>query len=436
MMMSTDQKKQFNKLNTYFLVLFFVIVFAVPIYWLTRSKSTPEVSVIEARTLAAMPAKSFPNLKTGVELIKQGEFSEGAKILYGLFTNSSFIQKVENAVSDQFPLRMPAIAFSKAMDRLIINFAYSFTTDNIIPADVTTNIYYDRKNQQLIFSPAIFDENKKEQIDLRIKNYQEIIQTYPDISFYLFYHQTLRYSSHHPLNDIFENADKGQALTYFEKSIPAGIAFEKFILANYGDYLKYYYRTDHHWNIHGILRAYDQIYNLISEDYEDISKKLEYKQIVSFPEMEYLGNNARQTFFPIKGDLFEVAQFDLASYKLVEDGNEVDFDRTEKYLSGNYSKIKYTDHYNAYYGDIPAGLIEYTFENDSERNLLLLGSSYSAPLQPLLASHYKQTFCVDLRYYTDFSMSQFMSKFDIDDILIIGDNPVAFQDVEYWFITP
>ncbi len=434
--MSTNLKQYINKLYRWVLVLFFVIVFAVPIFWLTRGKSTAEVSVIEARTLAAMPAKSFPNLKLGLELIKQGELFEGAKIFYGLLTNSSFVQKVENATSDQFPLRMPAIAFSKAIDRSIVNFAYSFTADEITPADVTTNIYYDRKDQQLIFSPSIFDENEKEQIDLRISNYQEIIETYPEMSFYLFYHQTLRYSPHHPLNDIFENADKGQALTYFEKSIPLGLAFEKFVLANYEDHLKYYYRTDHHWNIYGILKAYDKIYDLISKDYVNISPKQQYKKIVSFPEIEYLGNNARQTFYPIKGDLFEVAQFDLASYKLVEDGNEVDFDRTEKYISGNYSKIKYTDHYNAYYGDVPAGLIEYTFDNVSERNLLLFGSSYSAPLQPLLASHYKQTFCVDLRYYTNFSMSEFISKHDIDDVLIIGDNPVAFQDVEYWLITP
>jgi len=33
-------------------------------------------------------------------------------------------------------------------------------------------------------------------------------------------------------------------------------------------------------------------------------------------------------------------------------------------------------------------------------------------------------------------LSEFISKHDIDDVLIIGDNPVAFQDVEYWLITP
>ena len=57
-------------------------------------------------------------------------------------------------------------------------------------------------------------------------------------------------------------------------------------------------------------------------------------------------------------------------------------------------------------------------------------------MDPLIASHYDKTYCIDLRYYTDFSLSTFLSDYDVDDILIIGDNEVAFQAVQYWKINP
>lgn len=424
-----------KKYYTFFLSLFFVILLAVPIYWLTKGEIATEESLVEARTLVALKPKSSPNLQRALDLIEEGKLREAAEILINLFTSKSFVNKFEQATSDQFPFRMPAIQFSKILDRGIIKSAYSIVSDPIIPADMTNGIYIDAANNQLIRSPTLFNETTRELIDERIKNYEDLIQAHPEQKFYVYYHQTLHNSDFHPMNQYFPDADKGQSIVYFEDHLPEGLTLEKFLLTSLDDHLKYYYRTDHHWNVYGILHAYEDIYDMISKDFVEISPMLEYKKIVVFPEIDFLGYMARRTFYPIDGDEFAVEIIDIPSHVMLESGQEVKESPRLVYFEGQYSMIPFTNHFNEFYGNV-TDLIEYTFENDSDRNLLIFGSSFRNALDPLLASHYKKTYCVDLRYYTNFSLSDFLGKHDVDDILIVGDNEVALQNTELWKINP
>jgi hypothetical protein len=126
---------------------------------------------------------------------------------------------------------------------------------------------------------------------------------------------------------------------------------------------------------------------------------------------------------------------DIPEHEMYFSGQKVEVDTREIYFEGDYSMIPYTNHFNEFYGNV-TDLIEYNFENDSDRNLLIIGSSFRNALDPLIASHYNKTYCIDLRYDTDFDLSDFLSEHEVDDILIVGDNEVAFENVEYWKINP
>jgi hypothetical protein len=407
----------------------------VPVSWLTNIGASPEESVVEARTLVALEPASNPNLGRALDFIEQGNYREAAEILINLYTSASFVNKFERATSDQFPFRMPIIQFSKALDRQIIKIAYSFLKDSAIPADMTSDIYYDRTNNQLVFSPNLFDEAAREAIDERINNYEDIIQSHPDKNFYLYYHQTLENSEFHPLSASFTYSDKSQSIGYFEENLPENLIVKKFMLEGMEDHLENYYRTDHHWNVNGILKAYGDIHDMLASNYPGISPMLEHKDIIKFPDIEFLGLMARRTFYPIKGDDFAVEIVDFPTYEMKVNDQLIEQNQRQTYFEGNYSNVPYTNHYNEFYGYV-TNYTEYTFENDSNRNLLFIGSSYRYALDPLVASHYKKTYCVDLRYFTDFSLSEFLAEHEVDDILIIGDNDVAFEDLEYWKINP
>ena len=390
---------------------------------------------MEARELVALAPAESPNLQRAINLFKDGDWAGAARILINLYTSSSFTNKFERATSDQFPLRMTIIEFSKGLDRTIINTAYQFTKDEVIPADMTSDIYYDEPNDQLIFAPALFTSETQARIDERILNYEALIAAHPEQNFFLFHHQTLENSKYHPMNIHFPMADHGQALEYFERNLPEGLAFGKFLLTGMDDHLQYYYRTDHHWNVHGILRAYDGIHTLLNSKHTDLSDKLVVKDIITFPDIEFLGLMARRTFSPVSSEEFVVEVIDFAPYEMLINNQVIDQDLRAAYFEGNYARIPYINHYNEFYGFI-TDLTEYTFENASNRSLLIIGSSYRYALDPLIASHYHKTYTVDLRYSTDFSLSEFLETHNVDDILIIGDNTVGFEDTEYWKIKP
>lgn len=424
-----------KKVYPYFLIVFFIILITIPFSWLFKGESSSEESVVEARTMVALKPASSPNLQHALDLVRDKKYLEASLILIDLYTSSTFVGKFERATSDQFPLRLTIIQFSKALERMIIKLAYSFTPDSVTPADMTRGIYFDAEHDQLIYAPTLFNETTRALIDERIMGYEDLIEKHPEQDFYLYYYEILENSKYHPLNPYFNEADKNQSIEYFEDKLPEGLHFKKFMLNGMDDHRKYYYRTDHHWNVYGLLRAYEEIYDMLSKDYSDISPMLKYKKLVEFPGIEFLGSMARETFYPIAGDNFIVEVIDFPSFEMIKSGQLVNEHPRLAYFAGDYSTIPYTNQFNEFYGKV-TDLIEYTFDNDSDKNLLIIGSSFRNALDPLLASHYHNTYCIDLRYYMDFSLSKFLEEHDVNDILIVGDDEVAFEDIEYWKINP
>lgn len=420
------------------LILFFLVLFSVPVYWVIPKESNQQaLSLIEARSLEEF-SNTGGNLETEVtEVIRKEPKNAIEKIFdryVGQFLNRSLQTVIEKSASDGFPQRLSAISLSKAIDRVIINLVYGNFRDPAIPADMQSGLYVMRDKSFIIREPSKYDESIRKIIDDRIENYKLIISEHPNIDFFLFYYEQLEFSAYHPLNQFFKDSDRGQSFLYFEKNIPPGFIFGKKLLSSYEEHTKYYYRTDHHWNIHGALLAYDGIYELLAQNYPEISLPLKHDDLITFPGIEFLGAFARKTLYPIRAEKFEVLRFELPPYKIFVNGQESAYNKSIQYLAGNYSTVPYTNHYGEYFGE-PEALVEYVVDNNSNRNLLIIGNSCSRPLQPMLAYHYHHTYNIDLREYKDFSLSKFLSNYQVDDILILAGNVVGFTN-DQWIINP
>ncbi len=423
-----------NRISKFALFLFFILIISVPVYWLTKGSSTPQVSLIEGRLLE-LPEKSYPTLKVALEFIKDGHPEKAVALVWDLFTGGSLQKKFDSAARDQFPLRMPLIKFSKAIDRRIIELSYAFTDNVVIPADMTSDIFIDRDNQALFYAPENLNESSFDKIDERLANYAEISTLYPDINFYLLFHETITYSRIHPLNQYFPHSDNGQSIKYFEEHLSDELDMGTMLLTSMQTYLEDYYRTDHHWKTEGILKAYDISYDLLSKNFADISDRLQRSEMMTLPGVEFIGTLARKSLYPIRGDEFRIFDTDLPKCSVTDNGVEGDFDQRDEYLGGNYSLTPYTDYYGEFFGS-QKGLLEYSCANNTDRNILIIGDSHARPLVALIASHYSHTYFVDFRQVSDFSLSHFLSDHPIKDVLIVGDNKVAFLDTDLWLIAP
>lgn len=420
------------------LVLFFVIILAVPVFWVARGKIEPQQSSMEYRTLNVFPSLETNNFKMSAKRLLQGKFSKAYEKLIEQYKDFTFQDAFQQAVMDQMPFRSTAVQLAKNVTRLSIKAAYLPTGDEIIPADNRISTYEILSEKALIPRPLSFSAKDKEIIDEKIANYESAVKLHQNQNFYGFYIDVIERSAVNPLKFLTFGADAQRGFRYFLKNKPDELIVESLLHTDLDDHTKYFYNTDHHWNVHGMLLGYEKVYQMLAQNYPDITPMLQHETIYTFPDIEFHGSWARAVFYQIHpGDPFEVVLLNLPPYKIYDlAGNEIDYNNKDEYLAGNYSRAPFTDHYIEYNGK-DVDFLEYVFENGTERNLLIIGDSFSNSIEPLLAAHYHHTYAVDIRHWPDyyFSLSDFFSMYDVDDILVLG-GPASVMYQYRWTILP
>jgi len=397
--------------------LFYPIILMVPVLWLFNVGAMGMQSELENRNKAAFPVIAIKTLWKDWQ--KDGD---------------NLPTQIQRAASDQFPGRLNLILLAKRIDRLAISTAYALLPDAAIPAERKGDIYTMRDHSLLVQRPDSFNPDLQHDIDLHIENYQYMIDHYPEINFQVFFIDTLKASSFHPANNFFWDADAGRCLDYFEAHKPDELAFSKLELGSIEDHTRWFYRTDHHWNVNGILESYAIIHAMLKKHYPEISPMLVPARLITFEDIYFSGSHARSAFDTELYDQFIVEDLNFPPFIILQNNKVTAYNHRVEYLNGNYSTVSFSGHYGAFYG-LDAGMLEYVFENDFDRRLLIIGSSYTNAIEPMLAAHYYHTYAVDLRHYGKFSFSEFIKDHPVDDVLMIGDCSVVARTLG-WEILP
>ena len=409
-------------------VLFFLTVFAVPLTFL-GGDNTQTINWVEGRRMTGFELGQRGFVTALRDLVK-GDSAALKAVIDEQFIKRAILINVEQAASDQFPLRLAAIRTAKALDRLFIRLAYLFSADPAIPADMHSEYFIVREHPVIIPEPERFRESTLRVIDDRISNYETLIAAHPEVNFYLYQIERIQNSEQHPLYPYFEGLAGSQYSDYFRAHQPEGLVLGEFSINSFDDHLQYFYQTDHHLNARGILLVYHQIHELLATHYPEISPERSYDQFIGLQGVEFHGTAARIAFHPLKETIFEVVDYALPPHRVYEHGEEITYGNSADYLAGIFPQDDYFNHYEGFYGG-DRGLIEFVFENQPDRNLLVFGNSYDNALLPLIASHYHHTYSIDVRYFPDFSLSAFLEEYEVDDILIVGEDSVVFKSRRY-----
>jgi hypothetical protein len=422
-------------LNFFFLIAFCLLIISVPVFWLTLNGNWLSSSQIENRELEVFPHSLFHDFRVGIyELIKKGDFLESYNLIVDPFVSLSFQNQVDLAVSDQFPLRIGLISLSKSIERFLTKGTYSFVSDPAIPASLTSDYVILKERPFFIQAPAVFDESDKILIDKSILNYQQIIENNPDVNFYVFYYARLAYALFNPMAKFYPNADNGRSFQYFLENKPEKLVVSEMPIKDLEDFRIKFFNADHHWNARGAWQGYELIYDMIRINYPDINPKLNLKGFITIPGLKFCGTRARLSLYPCTPDVFEYADVDLPKFRTFVNGEEKPYGKKDEYLAGNFNSEKFVGHYTEFFGPAVA-IVKYDFDNQSDRNLLIIGDSFKRAIQGFVASHYRNTYSVDIREYKTFSLGKFISDYQIDDVLILGDVTVWGGD-KRWEIPP
>lgn len=175
-------------------------------------------------------------------------------------------------------------------------------------------------------------------------------------------------------------------------------------------------KTDHHEAAQGAYSIYCDVINMMAED----SPVLGIPREATFDTIdgcELRGSHVWNFGYTEIYDDWWYYKIDLPEHTMYENinGRQRTSRQIDQYEAGRFSKDTFADHYYSYYPHI--GNVEYP-GNNTGRNLLLLGDSYSWATSELISSHFDHAY-VTLWTHGRFDYDGFIKEHNITDVLIL-----------------
>ena len=322
------------------------------------------------------------------------------------FLNSEYQTNFDNALSDQF-------VFGQTIKNNM-NQITKFTDYTNLNKKICQNNYVNIKDDVYIYNcdsrlfrfEGIIDD-EAEQIKNNIKKLKEKLKGKAEL---YFYYINSSYSFDFRTNKPYYDFDE-----FFE-----GTNYDGFNFKDYEEFSKYFYKTDHHWNYKGSYIGYKDIIKLLLGEDEKIMVP---EKLVDF-NIDFNGSSARTAKSLDFSDDFKAYKFNFQDHEEFLDRKIGTYGAYKDYFNGKISNAPFVNHYGEFYGDDNAEVI-YDYNDDEKDNLLIIGNSFSNPINSLIASHFNKTYVVDLRYYYDvfgeeFDYDDYIEKNGIDKVLILS----------------
>lgn len=354
-----------------------------------------EINVSENRTATQFPTFSFES-----------------------FLNTSFQDGMENAWMDQLPLSEKGkVLYHYANSYIIWKGMQPFLQQN-------PQKYYAFLGLQIFGGDTLTYQTEtfsqiQPALDDKIANLNSIIQQHPDLSFYAYFIEK-------DTEINFETGEKVPAADYIFEHIdlPAENTF-CYETNSFQDFSQHFYKTDHHWNASGSYLGYKSAAALLGISEEQLLTPAEE---ISLPYRFY-GSKASTVGTIALSDTFTAFRFEYPALTITAEGMQAeDYGQQEAYFAGTPETISYA----SFYGE-DLGEIIFHQDNSQGENLLVIGESYDNAILKLLASHFANTYSIDLRHYQrtmgkPFSFSQYVKEHNIHKVLFIG-------NIDYYRLT-
>lgn len=180
---------------------------------------------------------------------------------------------------------------------------------------------------------------------------------------------------------------------------------------------QYYLRGDHHFNLRGAYACYRAILDRLAERGLDVPA-LEEQDLtyVPLPNPVY-GSRSRQLYNAIDvGDCIEVYEAEAIPFDRWDEGEKV-----ESTVFALPEDEQAPAAYSVYMGGDKAETIIDTHRPDLPR-VLVFGDSFTNAIETFLYRSFGEMRSIDLRYYTEKTLSQYIADYQPDVVLCIRDD--------------
>lgn len=264
------------------------------------------------------------------------------------------------------------------------------------------NLFYDNQNNFYFLLNNLSSEQLNNRLKNQISFYNDINTKYSDINLYIYL--PLRYE----VTNLSDIHNLNNYVVTFKNSLNKNIKVSSLDSLDLSQYLTYFYKTDHHYNSVGALKAYNDIVTMM--DINNI-KTIPFKCIYT----PYYGSLAKTALNKNVSDNL----LDLDYQNDVEFNQNDDKFKTRKIVKKtNPFYDYYISYYNGQYDEI-----KYKSDVKNNKNLLIISDSLSWQIDYIIAENFENTYVINLRYgkwkNQKLYLQEYLSEHNITDILFL-----------------
>ena len=358
-------------------------------------------------------------IKQGLVMLKLSSFEKGDNWQYVKKSNDPIYDKVmtvekfvENRVNNFFPFysKVNGLYFDSVMniDSLYLNDIY--LKDN----SDREHLFYNRDNSFYYVVNRFSNEEINNRIDRYVNYFNGLVNKYSNVKFGIYL--PLRYEF---TNNIGIEKNRGIVDNFIER-LDKRINLRVLDTNDTNEYLNYFYRSDHHYNGNGALKAYYDILDMFDKVSND---GLKVKNVVD----NYYGSEAKSLLSLRIGDKLTTIDKDMSV-------SHNELDKNFKPLNINKRDNLFYDYYVGYFNGQYDEIIYKNNISVNSDNLLIIGDSFAWQIDYLLAESFNNTYVINLRYGkwldNDLLLDSYIKENNITHILFLQESKASLIDAD------
>ena len=402
-----------NIFNIIIIIGFCLIIFLVPI--LTKIEKPAEYSIYENRNLAEAPVFSFEKIFKNPEEdasswdIALGKYMASWDIYYSdhIFQRDKFLQ-FKNSIDIDF-LKRPVVNEVIIQKNLLLPFNTYNIDNSEYPKEadwyayVMSNLLSDLVKLVESYGGKFIYIGVPEQYSMLREFYPEYLNNNDE---------RLSMREHYFFTRLEEkNIDYINMRTEFNKT---------------EDFIYYYSKTDHHYNLLGAFYSYQTLINKLNEKYNAKVPMLTDDDI-EFVKLNnpFYGSRNRKLYnrYNLDDKLYYYINKKPVEFKRTDNGNKVTpfiFKLPDE--NDETTPVTYNIYMN---GDIAETIIQ--TERENLPNALLFGDSFTNPFETFLYYSFNETRSLDMRHYKESTILEYIEKYKPDYVFCMRDDTAYFS---------
>lgn len=270
--------------------------------------------------------------------------------------------------------------------------------------------------------PTRTEAKARPAMQMQVNSINKFAAQRPDVNWYVF--PVTAFEDTELCNTVLLSESKSAMFNDFLDALSPRIQHDYIKITDIRDRERLFFKTDHHWNVYGYTEGYRLITEMFKKNYPDIEART--PTIYTFDDQVTLyGASALAVANYKLHDVFYAADYHLPEHDYVIEtgvsygGTESIQQSIDRYLNKQNETSRSYNHYIRFYPITK----EITYpQNNTGRNLLIIGDSYSPPLLEVLASHFDKTYVRYVDSNTELpnvKYTDLVDKYGITDVLML-----------------